>query len=36
MDDKDLKAMVYITIVSILLTPILYKIVFAAPGWWLN
>lgn len=33
---KDLKAIGYITIISILLTPIVYKIVFAAPGWWLN
>lgn len=31
--NKDLKAIAYLTIFS---TPIIYKIVFAAPGWWLN
>ena len=34
--NKDLKAIAYLTILSILATPIIYKIVFAAPGWWLN
>lgn len=36
MDDKDLKAMVYITLISILLTPIVYKFIFAPSGWWIN
>lgn len=31
--NKDLKAIAYLTIRA---TPIIYKIVFAAPGWWLN
>lgn len=34
--NKDLKAIAYLTILSILATSIIYKIVFAASGWCLN
>ena len=32
----ELKPLIIITIISILLTPVLYKIVFAPMGWWLK
>ena len=34
--DKDLKAMLIITIISILVTPIVYHILFLPFGWWIN
>ena len=33
---SELKPLLIITIISILLSPILYKIVFAPMGWWLK
>lgn len=34
--ETDLKALGYITIISILLSPIIYKIVFIEPFWFLK
>lgn len=34
--DKDLKAMLIITIISILASPLVYRIVFAPVGWWIK
>ena len=33
---SELKPLITITIISILLSPIFYKIVFAPMGWWLK
>lgn len=33
---KDLKAMLICTLIAILATPMVYKIVFAPIGWWIK